>query len=327
MRRRRFNKNKRRATMMDLRTLQRALGGDIIGGQLLAPGPLHSRRDRSMSVKLDPGSPSGLLVNSFSGDHWRDCRDHVRVLLGLPAWQPGDGRDRSIPQHRVEQFDRNVVDAEAEHRPRTEDDLIRIERAQKLWADADDPPGTLAEEYLKSRSLVLTDDVAGRVLRFHRGCPWRDENTGALLFVPALVAAFRSIDDDTVTAIHRIRVDQPERWPKASRKMIGIVHRAAVKLDLVAETTLAIGEGVETCLAAGLLGYRPTWALGSVGAISFFPLIDNIRRLQILGETGAASSRAVEMCGRRWHSAGRKVQIVWPDSGHSDLNDELMAAS
>jgi len=48
--------------------------------------------------------------------------------------------------------------------------------------------------------------------------------------------------------------------------------------------------------------------------------------VNILGEAGEASARAVELCGQRWHAAGRKVQVVMPDTG-SDLNDQLMAAA
>ena len=46
--------------------------------------------------------------------------------------------------------------------------------------------------------------------------PVQDEDTGQTLRVPCLIAAFRAISD--VTGIHRIRVDEPERWPKTSRK-------------------------------------------------------------------------------------------------------------
>jgi putative DNA primase/helicase len=87
--------------------------------------------------------------------------------------------------------------------------------------------------------------------------------------------------------------------------MLGFVHRAAVKLDLVA-TTLIIGEGVETCMAArqcmatGDIECAPVWALGTVGAISFFPVLDGVKRLIILGETGEASAQAVRLCGQRW---------------------------
>ena len=140
-----------------------------------------------------------------------------------------------------------------------------------------------------------------------------------------MITAFTSIDDGELTAIHRVRLDQPQRWPKTERRMLGVVHRAAVKLDPVGDT-LAIGEGVETCLAARQLGFKPAWALGSVGSISFFPLVEGVKRLRILGESGDASAGAIQFCGQRWHAAGRKVQVVMPDTG-SDLNDELMAAT
>ena len=66
-------------------------------------------------------------------------------------------------------------------------------------------------------------------------------------------------------------------------------------------------------MAARQLGYAPAWALGSVGAISFFPLIDGVRQLVILGERGDASARAIKFCGTRWRRAGRRVRVVMPD--------------
>jgi len=160
------------------------------------------------------------------------------------------------------------------------------------------------------------------VLRFHPRCPWRDENTGRTEFIPCLLAAFRSIEDDVVTAVHRIRVDRPKRWPKTDRRMLGVVHRAAVKLGAAADK-LTIGEGVETCMAAHQLGLGPVWSLGSVGAISFFPLLDEVRGLTILAEAGDASARAIQICGRRWRRGGRRVFISRSKVG-SDHNDFLM---
>ena len=306
--------------LLTLRTLQRALGGKITGNQLLCAGPGHDPRDRSLAVKV---SGDDFVVFSHSGDDWRECRDFVREKLGWPQWRPGDGREeRHVPPSRVQAFDRDAVDVEAERRPYTEDEFVRIARAVEIWDAAKDPRGTLAETYLELRALVLGDDVANAVLRFHSACPWRDGNTGMTIFVPALVAAFRSVDDNSITGIHRIALTAG--GAKIGRRMFGVVHRAAVKLD-PAGGTLAIGEGVETCLAARILGYAPAWALGSVGAISFFPVIDSVERLQILGEAGDASARAVRLCNRRWQKAGRKVQLVMPDDGFDDLNSELMA--
>ena len=185
-------------------------------------------------------------------------------------------------------YDLAAIKAESECRERNEDDWKRIKRAQAIWCEAVDPRNTPAEQYLRSRALVLDAAVAGNVLRYHPACPWRDENIGKTIFVPAVIAAFRSIDDNEITAIQRVAVTKD--GTKISRRMIGLVHRAAVKLD-PATDTLAIAEGVETAMAARMLGYAPAWALGSVGMISKFPVLDGVTCLRILGETGKTALR------------------------------------
>jgi putative DNA primase/helicase len=308
----------------DARAIARALGGEVAGQQVLAPGPGHSRLDRSLSIRIEPGAPAGFIVFSFAGDDPLACKDYVRERLGLPEWEPGDGQDRRVEGPRRRRFDQTAVSREAAKRPRSEDDHHRIERAVAIWHKAQDPRGTLAQIYLNvHRKLDLDDDLAGGVLRFHPACPWRNENTGKTDRVPALIAAFRSIDDGTITAIHRIALDSD--GSKLGRRMLGVVHRAAVMLDPIG-TELAIGEGVETCMAARQLGIRPTWALGSTGSIAGFPILDGIKQLTILGETGAASRDAIRFCGSRWRRAGRRVFIVMPSVG-TDLNDELLKES
>lgn len=310
--------------MMDLRMIASALGGEISGRQLLCPGPGHSARDRSLSIKIEPNAPDGFIVFSHAGDDPIACKDYVRQRLGLPMWQPGDGRDRRIDPARVRAFDRSAIARESEKRPRTEDDIVRIERAVAIWNEAADPRDTVAAEYLRARCLDLGGDLAGSVLRFHPRTPWRNENTGKTDRIPCMIAAFRSIDDGTITAVHRIRLDQPERWPKTDRRMLGVVHRAAVMLDPPLGPKLAIGEGIETCMAARQLGVRPTWALGGAGAISFFPVLDGVKRLEILTENDRASRNATRLCISRWKKAWRKINVVTPDDGCSDLNDEII---
>jgi putative DNA primase/helicase len=311
--------------MIDPRSLARVLGGDVFGNTVRAPGPGHSLKDRSLAIKLDASAPDGFLVYSYSGDDWKTCRDHVRRCLGLPDWKPGDDEStRSIPGSRIEQWDLAAVEGEVAEsgRPYTEDELIRMGSARRIWEEAKHPVGTLAEIYLRQhRKLDLPDMLCGTVLRFHLRCPWRNENTGKSEHVPALIAVFRSIDNDAITAVQRVRLNAD--GSKNDRRMLGIVHRAAIKFD-PADERLCIGEGVETCMAARQLGFKPTWALGSAGAISFFPLIENVKKLTILGEAGEGSARAIQMVGKRWRKAGRRVRIVMPNSG-SDLNDVLLA--
>ena len=208
---------------------------DLPDGSYLVPCPVSShgkgRGDRNPSLQISDGA-SQLLVRCHA--HC-DARDVLDVL-----------RRRGLLEGRINRIDRGWIDAQAKlRRPHENDDVARIRRAREIWNAARDPRDTLAEQYLAARKLALDTDIAGRVLRFHPRTPWRNENSGQIDFIPCLIAAFTSIDDDMITAIHRIRLDQPERWPKADRRMQGIVHRAAVMLDRPEEDgELAIGEGV-----------------------------------------------------------------------------------
>jgi Toprim domain len=313
------------AAMIDARSLAHALGGEVVSRhQVLAPGPGHSSKDRSLSVRL---TDNDFVVHSFAGDDPLTCRDYVRQRLGLPQWQPGDGRNRTIHPQHVRAWDRDVIEREVqEKRPMTEDELRNRDFAVRIWNEAHDPRGTLVEKYLReTRKLDLPDDLAGTVLRFHPRCPWRNENTGKIDRVPALIAAFRSIDDDSIQAIHRIALN-PDAT-KRGRMMLGPVRRAAVKLNQIVGDELVIGEGVETAVAARQLGIEgAVWALGSVGAITFFPVIPGVRLLTLLVEAGEASARATRICGVRWKRAGRRALTARSTVG-SDFNDALMMSA
>jgi putative DNA primase/helicase len=71
---------------LSLREIARALGGEVRNDEILCPGPRHSPSDRSLAIKVDSKAPDGILVHSFSGDDPIECRDYVRVKLGLPSF-------------------------------------------------------------------------------------------------------------------------------------------------------------------------------------------------------------------------------------------------
>ena len=82
-----WNNEARQSYSPDLpsaRHLASLLGGDVARDRVLCPGPGHSSHDRSLSVRLNSAAADGFMVNSFSGDDWRECRDYVRARLGLP---------------------------------------------------------------------------------------------------------------------------------------------------------------------------------------------------------------------------------------------------
>jgi predicted P-loop ATPase len=66
-----------------------ALGGQVIGPDTCnIPGPGHSGKDKSLSIKIDPTAPGGFVVHSHAGDDDIECKDWIRQKLGLPQWTP-----------------------------------------------------------------------------------------------------------------------------------------------------------------------------------------------------------------------------------------------
>jgi hypothetical protein len=219
---------------------------------------------------------------------------------------------------------RREEDHGAGRRELTAEDRDRIELVWSIW-EAARPIDGIPEVagYLASRRLSLTDTSQ---FRFHPKTAWRQAEGEPLQHRACLLVAFRNLDTDEITGLSRILVDEPERWPKTQRKMRGVIGRAAAKLMPVTDT-LAVAEGVETAVAANMLGYGPAWALGSAGAVATLPVLPQIQRLILLEENNDPSRAAVECCGRRWLRAGRAVSRVLPDQGCDDLNDELIKRS
>ena len=299
----------------DLRTIARALGGEVSGRQVLAPGPNHSRLDRSLSIKLSREAAGGFIVKSFADDDFTLCRDYVALRLNLPSdfWRTkghGYGAPRPGPGPIF-------VPREPEPDP---DHTARIARAVAVWDAASDAHGTIVEAYLAGRRLDLLPGAD--VLRFHPHCPWRDEAAERTIYVPAMVAAMRGIESDAITAVHRTRLT-PE-GAKVDRRMLGIAGGAAVKVDADDEVTggITVGEGVETVLAARQLGFRPAWAVTSANAVASFPVLAGVECLTLLQENDPTSDRAVGEAAERWHRAGREITIITPNIG-SDMNDAL----
>ena len=180
------------------------------------------------------------------------------------------------------------------------------------------PPGTVVTSYLAARGLMLPADIADEVIRFHPALKFGGVPVGGM------VALFRDIRTNEPCGIHRTFLDSDGK--KLDRRMLGRAGNAAIKLSANedVEQGLHIGEGVETCLAAMLAGYRPTWAVGSAGGIAKFPLLAGIDAISILSERndGGANQQAVEQLRETWTE--REVLLVEPLLG-DDINDAWRA--
>ena len=198
-----------------------ALAGDVYGNQVLAPGPGHSPKDRSLSVKLIASAPDGLLVHSFAGDDPIVCKDYVRGKLGLAPWsRSADGPPKA---------------------PAKCHDAKRTEVALAIWAATTPANGTLVETYFASRGLHLPPSPT---LRFHAGLK---HPSGGIW--PAMVALVTRGVDDVPLAIHRtfLARDGSGKAPVDPQKMmLGPCRGGAVRLA-PAGNVLMVGEGIETC--------------------------------------------------------------------------------
>jgi hypothetical protein len=185
----------------------------------------------------------------------------------------------------------------------------RVAQALVLWDGGVDPRKTIVEVYLNRRGLALDAGVAGPVLRWHSGA-------GAML------GLFRSAMTGEPQAVSRTFLSAVG-W-KLSRKFFGPVGCAAIKLDVPGDE-LVIAEGVESAMTARALGYGPTWAVDSAGAIATLPLIPGVAFLRICVEhdKNGANERAALACSDRWEKAGRKVSFKLPPPRCKDANDAI----
>jgi len=286
-----------------LQTIAHALRGEVSGCQVLAPGPGHSSRDRSLAVRPAQSAPDGLLIYSHSGDDWQSCRDYVLSRLRITGRWAFERPDRSwLPK----------ADGPAKG---------RIECAVSLWREGTEPRGTLVEKYLASRGLALAPELARRVIRFHAACPWRLD--GRHIRIPAMLAVMRDVHTNQVTAVQRTALNQS--GAKIGRMTLGQKTGAAIKVSADENVTmgLAIGEGLETVLSAMQLNFSPAWAVGDANNMRSFPILSGIGCLTIIidnDEIGTGQRAALE-CSSRWTQAGREVCRIIPDRRGEDIND------
>lgn len=286
---------------MSLRTIVRALGGDLYDGGRRAniPAPGHSAEDRSVSLLWADGR---VVIHSFGAADWREVRDFLRRqgligpgALGRPAL--------ATPPPSLEQ---------------------RLSVARRIWAQAQPIAGTLGERHLRLRRIgrLLPD-----ALRFHPCLAiavYRAES-GAR---PALVAR---LDDPTaaLTAIEATYLDAQGRRAtdlRLSRKTVGLVPAgSAIRLDAPAAAMLA-AEGVVSALSASERFGLPAWALGSARNLAAWSPPDGVRMVLIAADRGPPGELAADALQDRLRGAGVAACVMLPRAPFGDWNESAAAA-
>jgi Toprim domain len=147
------------------------------------------------------------------------------------------------------------------------------------------------------------------VLRFHPAHWWRRGAAGEPIQAPALLALYRDIRTNAPRAIWR-RALTPDGCSLGPPRFRGSKAGCAIKLTAdedVAEG-LHVGEGVETMLAAMMLGFAPAWALGDAGGVERFPVLAGIDVLTVIvdNDANAVGQKAAAICYDCWRAAGAK---------------------
>lgn len=284
--------------LLSLKQCAQLLGGDICGNGVVAPGPGHRSRDRSLMITPDENAPDGFLTHSYAGDDWRDCRDHVKDLLGIAS----------------NDFTPKVRNPPILTKPA--DDGQRIAAAIAVWRNTQRIDGTLAEAYLAKRNCLIDDMPAD--IQFHPEL-WHKASGRPQA---AMVSLMRDTRTNEPCGIHRTFLTSDAM--KLDRLMLGRAKGACVKLTEDADVTygLGISEGIETGLSVMRDGFRPMWACLSAGNMKSFPVLAGIEYLTIFADADHAGIDAAKSCARTWLGARCEVNAMHP-AGGGDYNDEV----
>lgn len=291
--------------MADLREIVRRHGGDLYAGGQRAtiPGPGHSPKDRSLSLRVvDNGR---LLWDTFAD---RGSLTHRAVMeyLGLSADEGRQATPAEIARERARR-----------ERERREESARDLRFCADVWSETLPLPGTPAEAYLWGRGLVF-DGIQD--VRYHPNAP-RGKEPGAHRH-PAMVALVRTAEGKPC-ALHVtfIAADGTGKaFGQRSRLMFGPTRGHSLQMEPPRQGVLAVAEGIETAAGFSALHGVPTWSALSAPGLSTFVVPRRVRKLIIAADGDAAgmnaalalASRARKLCdveiepaadGRDWADA------------------------
>lgn len=288
--------------MSRLERIVAACGGILLDGgtRALIPGPNHSHKDRSVSLRLT--EEGRILIHCFSPkDDWRAVR---RALADLGLLDDESRADEASTRRAPSRIAAQPLDEE------------RVARAGRIWEEGTPLKHSVAEAYLRRRAVPegLWKSTA---LRFHPRMTSLDDRARR----PALVAAI----SDAQGALQGVQVTllSAHATAKAAlatpRRVIGKLMGGTVRLA-DAQDELAVGEGVETMLTASDVFGVPAWAALSADNLARLVITQPLRRLIIAADNDEAGMRAAQLLRARMASSAR-VEIEPAPVGFNDWND------
>lgn len=271
--------------------LVRRLSGQWRDGGGMCLCPAHADRSPSLSIRMGDKS---LLFHCFAG-----C-DNGDVLAAIRRLQPGALAAAATPAP-----------------PLRSDDRWLRSRAADIWDDARPIGGTVAERYLRARSITIGSDA----LRYHAQVPLGRGR--AMARRAALIA--KVSDDSRILAIQRIFLDRHARRARDlgnPRRLLGRPGAGAVRLA-IPDAVLGLAEGVETALSAMILLGIPVWAVLGNERFSHVAVPETVSRIILLPDNDRAGCRGASAAHAALRTSCRQIDIIYPWRGLNDWNDVL----
>lgn len=344
------------ALRSDVLNLCYALGlqGKVDGNEFIAYNPTRNDRHLGSFRICTRGAKQGVWAEFASGERGdpldlinyclfnnstnkHEAIEWAKQFLGIAA---GRGEDLKKVKQRAEE-----QKAKAEEEQKKENEFFKA-RAQKIFIEANPIiKGTPAELYFNARGIDFS--ILGRyphTLRYDAHCYYeKDKRTGEKFYLPAIIAAVNSEDNEFV-AIHRTFIEQLDgRWHRKNKKVLGAFAGASIRLwrgktkksigDLKnlkglddVDRTLIICEGIEDGLSIAMAcpEYR-IWTALSVSNIKNIKIPAEIKTVIIAGDNDGDEHIAtvyVEQAADAFQRQGKIVKIARPETAH-DFNDEL----
>jgi hypothetical protein len=203
-----------------------------------------------------------------------------------------------------------------------EQQAANIVRGLQLWEETIPINNTLGMRYLHRRGLEPPPN-ADAVMRWHPNCPFGPQQTAS-----CIISLFRDALTDKPTGIHRTAIYS--EVGRSQKKAMGQIAGSAIKLWPLGDSqSLAVGEGIESVLAAVKLGIAPApaWAVTVADNLKKLPVIPAVRKLTILADNDEDKKKAGELAARalrrKWITANREVVLRMPTEAGTDFNDIL----
>lgn len=311
--------------MIDFRSIEGALRG---GG--LIPGDIEAGRLIRCKVEGDRGGKKSGAYRLFDDGvpacvwwNWKTGGSGVWVSASNRHSTPAESLSQ---RQRIEQARREREEAQAQQWERNHADLMKQWDTAQALTEAS-PAGV----YLHRRGLELPTTDA---LRFAPALPyWHD---GAMLGrFPAMLAAVTSPAGELV-ALHRtyLTADGCKAEVPAVKKLTqtaGPMAGASIKIGEPMPRPgsglgLGVAEGIETAIAAALLGGVPVWPCVSAYGLERFVLPAGLRNLYVFAdndENGTGQKAAANLADRAARTGVAARVLIPPAVG--DWNDELQA--